>query len=255
MAAAVRHKGRERIDALLVSRGLLESRQRAQAVLLAGEVSVEGQLVTKPGTLVPPSASIVVRRRPAYVSRGGEKLAHALAVFAVNPAAMTCLDAGASTGGFTDCLLRHGAASVYAIDVGYGSLDYGLRNDSRVVVMERTNVRNLQPLPEACDLAVIDVSFIGLEKVIPAVVRSLKLGSEIIALVKPQFQGRREEVGKNGVVRDPQLHAAILGRVIAWAVAERLRLLGLTTSPLLGPAGNREFFLHLRAPERSERAS
>jgi 23S rRNA (cytidine1920-2'-O)/16S rRNA (cytidine1409-2'-O)-methyltransferase len=190
-----------------------------------------------------------VSRRPPYVSRGGEKLAHALEAFAVNVDGMTCLDAGASTGGFTDCLLQHGAKKVYAIDVGYGVLDYGLRKDPRVVVMERVNVRDLRPLPEPCDLAVIDVAFIGLEKVVPAILGSLRPRGEIIALVKPQFQGRRDEVGKNGVVKDPLVHAAILGRVIAWCAGQRLRLLGLTTSPLLGPAGNREFFLHLRAPE------
>ncbi len=246
MASAARRIVKERIDTLLVARGLIESRQRAQAVLLAGEVRVDGHVITKPGALVPPSAAIDVLRRRAYVSRGGDKLAHALDVFSLDPAALTCLDAGASTGGFTDCLLQRGARKVYAIDVGYGSLDYGLRNDSRVVVMERTNVRDLSPLPEAAALAVIDVSFIGLEKVIPAIIRSLMSAGDIVALVKPQFQGHRDEVGRNGVVKEPLVHAAILGRFIAWAADERLRLLGLTASPLLGPAGNREFFVHLR---------
>jgi 23S rRNA (cytidine1920-2'-O)/16S rRNA (cytidine1409-2'-O)-methyltransferase len=248
MAQATRTKGKERIDAVLVDRGLLESRQQARAALLAGEVRVDGRAVTKPGTLVPPSAAIEVMRRPQYVSRGGEKLAHALSVFAIDAEGLTCLDAGASTGGFTDCLLQNGARKVYAVDVGYGVLDYGLRQDQRVAVMERTNVRDLGPLPEPCDLAVIDVSFIGLEKVLPAVARSLKPGGEVVALVKPQFQGRREEVGKKGVVKDPLVHAAVLGRTIAWCAEHGFRLLGLTTSPLLGPAGNKEFFLHLRAP-------
>jgi 23S rRNA (cytidine1920-2'-O)/16S rRNA (cytidine1409-2'-O)-methyltransferase len=242
-------RAKERIDALLVERGLLESRQQARAALLAGEVRVDGRPVTRPGALVPPSAAIEVLRRPRYASRGGEKLEHALTAFALDVEGLTCLDAGASTGGFTDCLLQHGAARVYAIDVGYGLLDYRLRQDPRVVVMERTNVRDLPPLPESCDLAVVDVSFIGLEKVLPAITRSLRPGGEIVALVKPQFQGRREEVGKNGVVKDPLVHAAILGRIIAWCVGRGYRLLGLTTSPLLGPAGNKEFFLHLRAPE------
>jgi 23S rRNA (cytidine1920-2'-O)/16S rRNA (cytidine1409-2'-O)-methyltransferase len=241
-------KGKERIDAVLVDRGLLESRQQARAALLAGEVRVDGRRVTKPGTMVPPSAAIEVARRPQYVSRGGEKLAHALDAFDIDAKGLTCLDAGASTGGFTDCLLQNGAHKVFAVDVGYGVLDYGLRQDPRVVVMERTNVRDLEPLPEACDLAVVDVSFIGLEKVLPAVARSLKPSGAIVALVKPQFQGRREEVGKKGVVKDPLVHAAILGRTVAWCAANGFRLLGLTTSPLLGPAGNREFFLHLEAP-------
>ena len=251
MTPAVAPKPRERIDAVLVERGLLATRQQARAALLAGEVRVEGRPVTKPGTLVTASAAIEVTRRPQYVSRGGEKLAHALAAFHIDVAGFVCLDAGASTGGFTDCLLQHGAKKVYAIDVGYGVLDYGLRNDPRVVVMERVNVRDLQRLPETCELAVADVSFIGLEKVLPAIVASLKPGGEIIALVKPQFQGRRDEVGKNGVVKDPLVHAAILGRIIAWCAGQHLRLLGLTASPLLGPAGNREFFLHLRTPEAS----
>lgn len=213
---------------------------------MAGDIRVNGAPVTKPGLMVQESASIEVLHRPAYVSRGGDKLAHALEVFHVDPTGFVCLDAGASTGGFTDCLLQHGAARVYAVDVGYGVLDYRLRQDSRVVVMERVNARELAPLPEACDLLVMDVSFIGVEKVLPAVCRSLKPGAQLVILVKPQFQGRREEVGKKGVVKDPQLHAAILGRVVAWTASNGLRLLGLTTSPLLGPEGNREFFLHLR---------
>jgi 23S rRNA (cytidine1920-2'-O)/16S rRNA (cytidine1409-2'-O)-methyltransferase len=249
MTALARPRSRERIDALLVDRGLIESRQKAQALLLAGEVTVDGRVVTKPGTLVAPAAAIDIAARPAYVSRGGDKLAHALEVFGVDPSGLVCVDAGASTGGFTDCLLQHVARKVYAIDVGYGVLDFRLRNDPRVVVMERTNARDLAPLPDACDLAVIDVSFIGLEKVLPAVLRSLKPGAEVVALVKPQFQGRREEVGKNGVVKDPLIHAAVIGRLVVWCAGEGMRLLGLTTSPLLGPAGNREFFLHLQAPQ------
>jgi 23S rRNA (cytidine1920-2'-O)/16S rRNA (cytidine1409-2'-O)-methyltransferase len=246
MAESKRAGTRTRIDALLVQRGLVESRQRAQAALMAGDVRVDGVAVTKAGSLVAPTANLEVMQRPAYVSRGGDKLEHALRVFEVDPAGLVCLDAGASTGGFTDCLLQHGAARVYAVDVGYGVLDYRLRTDERVVVMERTNVRDLAPLPEACDLAVIDVSFIGLEKVLPAVCRSLQPGAPIVALVKPQFQAHRGEVGKRGVVKDPQVHAAVIGRLIAWTSRHGLRLQGLTTSPLLGPAGNKEFFAHLR---------
>jgi 23S rRNA (cytidine1920-2'-O)/16S rRNA (cytidine1409-2'-O)-methyltransferase len=235
-----------RIDTLLVERGLIETREKARAALLAGEIKVDGASVTKPGAVVLSAATIEVLRRPAYVSRGGYKLAHALDVFDIDPAGMTCIDVGASTGGFTDVLLQRGARRVYAVDVGYGELAYRLREDERVVVMERTNARDLAPLAEACDLAVFDVSFIGVEKVIPAVLRSLRPGASLVVLVKPQFQGRREEVGKKGVVKDPQVHAAVIGRLAAWAVANGLRVRGLTTSPLLGPAGNREFLMHLR---------
>lgn len=237
---------RRRLDLLLVERGLAESRDKAQAAILAGDVLVNGERVVRQAASVAEDAQIALAQAPRYVGRGGEKLEHALATFGLDVTGRVCLDAGASTGGFTDCLLQNGAARVYAVDVGYGLLDYGLRQDERVSVLERTNARDLPPLPEACDLAVIDVSFIGLEKIIPAVERSLKPDREIVCLVKPQFQAKREEVGKRGVVRDPQIHAAVLGRVVAWATERRLRLLGLTTSPLTGPAGNHEFFLHLR---------
>ncbi|HLF70901.1 MAG TPA: TlyA family RNA methyltransferase [Dehalococcoidia bacterium] len=237
---------KSRIDTLLVERGLIETREKARAALLAGEIKVDGAPVTKPGAVVLNAATIEVLRRPAYVSRGGDKLAHALDVFDIDPAGMTCIDVGASTGGFTDVLLQRGARRVYAVDVGYGELAYRLREDERVIVMERTNARDLEPLPEACDLAVFDVSFIGVEKVIPAVLRSLRPGASLVVLVKPQFQGRREEVGKKGVVKDPQVHAAVIGRLAAWAVTNGLRVRGLTTSPILGPAGNREFLMHLR---------
>jgi len=241
-----RAASRTRIDALLVERGLVESRQKARAVLLAGDIRVDGTPVTKPGVLVANEAAIEVLERPAFVSRGGDKLAHALRAFDFDPAGLTCVDVGASTGGFTDCLLQNGARRVYAVDVGYGVLDYRLRQDERVVVMERTNARDLASLPEPCDLAVFDVSFIGLEKVIPAVCRSLKPGGDLIVLLKPQFQARREEVGKKGVVKDPAVHAAVVGRFVAWAAEYGLRLLGLSLSPVIGPAGNREFLLHLR---------
>ncbi len=237
---------RSRIDTLLVERGLVQSRHKAHAVLLAGDIRVDGATVTKPALLVPESAAIEVAQAPAYVSRGGDKLEHALTTFQIEPAAQTCLDAGASTGGFTDCLLQHGARRVYAVDVGYGVLDFRLRQDERVTTIERTNVRDLAPLPEPCDLATVDVSFIGVEKVLPAICRSLRPEASLLVLVKPQFQGRRDEVNKKGVVKDPQVHAAVIGRVVAWTVNHGLRLLGLTASPLLGPEGNREFFLHLK---------
>ncbi len=237
---------RSRIDTLLVDRGLVQSRNKAHAVLLAGDIRVNGATVTKPALLVSESAAIEVAHGPTYVSRGGDKLAHALTTFGIDPNDQTCLDAGASTGGFTDCLLQNGARRVYAVDVGYGVLDFRLRQDDRVTVMERTNVRDLDPLPEPCDLATVDLSFIGVEKVLPAICRSLKPGASLAVLVKPQFQGRRDEVNKKGVVKDPQVHAAVIGRVIAWTVDHGLRLLNLTASPLLGPEGNREFFLHLK---------
>jgi 23S rRNA (cytidine1920-2'-O)/16S rRNA (cytidine1409-2'-O)-methyltransferase len=242
---------RTRIDALLVERGLVASRQQAQAILLAGDIRVDGEPVTKPGALVAPTATLEVLQKPQYVSRGGDKLAHALATFHIDPTGWTCVDLGASTGGFTDCLLQNGARRVYAVDVGYGILDYRLRTDDRVVVMERTNARNLEPLPKPCDLAVFDLSFIGLEKVIPAACRSLKPGGQLVVLLKPQFQARREEVGKKGVVKDPLIHAAVIGRFVHWAADFHLRLLGLTLSPVIGPAGNREFLLHLRTSSDS----
>jgi 23S rRNA (cytidine1920-2'-O)/16S rRNA (cytidine1409-2'-O)-methyltransferase len=246
MTKAPSTASKSRIDMLLVERGLVESRQQARAALLAGKIRVDGAPVTKPGVLVRETAAIEVMQRPPYVSRGGDKLAHALSVFDLDVAGLTCVDIGSSTGGFTDCLLQNGARRVYAVDVGYGELDYRLRQDERVVVMERTNARDLAPLPEPCDLATFDVSFIGVEKVIPAVTRSLKTGAWLIVLVKPQFQARREEVGKKGVVKDVQVHAAVIGRLVSWTARNGLRLNGLTASPILGPAGNREFFLHLR---------
>jgi len=237
---------RSRIDTLLVERGLVGSRQQARAVLLAGEIRVDGEPVSRPGQLVAESAAIEVLHRPAYVSRGGAKLEHALRVFGIDVRGLTCIDVGASTGGFTDCLLQHGARRVYAVDVGYGVLDYRLRRDERVVVMERTNARDLPPLPEACDLAAFDVSFIGVEKVIPAVRRSLKPDAGMVVLLKPQFQAKRGEVNRRGVVADPLVHAAVIGRFVAWAAESGLRLRGLALSPVTGPAGNREFLLYLR---------
>lgn len=243
--------GKSRLDILLVQRGLAESCEKAQAAIMAGSVVVGDRPAVKAGTLVAPDADIRVLASPQYVSRGGEKLAHALDVFALDVDGMTVVDVGASTGGFTDCLLQRGAARVYAVDVGRGQLDWRLRQDPRVVVMERVNVRHLESLPEKGDLATIDVSFISLEKVIPPVVGLLRGGARIVTLVKPQFQARREEVRKGGVVRDPQVHAAVLGRFIAWCAGRRLRLLGLTTSPLLGPAGNKEFFVLLGVPSEA----
>lgn len=238
-----------RIDLLLVERGLTESRQQAQALLMAGQVAVEGRLVDKAGALVSPSVQIQIKAPPPYVGRGGIKLAHALQSFALKVKSATALDVGASTGGFTDCLLQLGAARVYALDVGYGQLHHRLRQDSRVVVMERVNARYPFHLPETTDLATVDVSFISLAKVLPSVAKHVKNGGHIIALAKPQFEAQRHQVGKGGVVRDPAVHADVLARVIVWAVAHGFRLRGVTPSPLLGDAGNREFFLWLQTQD------
>lgn len=245
---------KRRLDTLLVERGLAESREKARAVVLAGQVLVGDRAVAKPGMLIPEATEVRLLARAPYVSRGGEKLAHALRLFGVDGQDLVAVDVGASSGGFTDCLLQHGARCVYAVDVGYGQLDYRLRQDERVVPMERVNVRYLRSLPQKVDLATVDVSFIGLEKVLPAIARLLKPGGKIIALFKPQFQARRREVGRGGVVRDPLLQARLIGRFLAWAVEQRFRILGLTPSPLLGPAGNREFFFLLLPPETGRKA-
>lgn len=235
---------RERLDILVHKMGLAESREQARRLIMAGEVSVNGELADKPGMRVPLTAKIHVGAEPAYVSRGGLKLEAALTAFLVDVGGLVAADIGASTGGFTDCLLQHGAARVYTIDVGYGQLAWKLRQDPRVVVMERVNARYLQELPEPIDLATIDVSFISLKLVLPAVIRLLKPGGHILALVKPQFEAGREQVGKGGVVRDPAVHEAVLHDLLAWAPANGLQTQGLISSPLRGPAGNIEFLVH-----------
>lgn len=241
MPRAAKH----RVDLVLLEQGLAESIQKAQALLMAGQVTVDGRLVDKAGALVNPGAKIEVQTAPQYVGRGGVKLAHALQTFASKVEGSIALDVGASTGGFTDCLLQHGAARVYAVDVGYGQLHLRLRQDPRVAVMERMNARYSFQLPEAVDLATVDVSFISLGKVLPSVAEHLRNGGQIIALAKPQFEAQRRQVGKGGVIRDPAVHAEVLARLIIWATQHRFRLRGLTPSPILGDAGNREFFLLL----------
>ncbi len=246
-----------RLDVLLVERGLADTRARARALIMAGEVRVDGQVVDKPGAMVPATAEVTIAARLPYVSRGGLKLAAALEAFALDPQGWVVADVGASTGGFTDCLLQRGAARVYAIDVGYGQLAWSLRRDPRVVVLERTNVRYLEALPEPIDLVAIDVSFISLELVLPVVVRWLKSAGRIVALVKPQFEVGRGEVGRGGVVRRPEQHIAVLERVARLSHALGLRLEGVVPSPILGPAGNREFLAHLicgafRPPDEEE---
>ena len=237
---------KKRLDVLTVERGLADSREKAQALILAGEVSVDGRVVDKPGTPVRDESELTVAAPPRYVSRGGYKLEHALDAFGISPAGLVALDAGASTGGFTDCLLQRGALRVYAVDVGYGQLDWRLRNDPRVVNIERKNLRYLEPLAEVVDLATVDVSFISLSLVLPAIDRSLSPTGQVVALVKPQFEAGRRQVGKGGVVRDPAIHKEVLLRLARWARENGWSLAGATTSPLVGPAGNREFLFWLR---------
>jgi len=230
-----------RLDSLLVERGLVESRSLAQRLIRAGEVLVDGQLADKPGVDVPEDAGISLKAKPRFVSRGGEKLAAALERFPVDVGGLIAADIGASTGGFTDCLLQHGAAKVYAIDVGYGQLAWELRQDARVVVMERVNARYLAALPELVDVIVSDVSFISLRIVYATAVNWLKPGGTVISLIKPQFEAGREHVGKGGVVRDLAVRRQVLETVTAEMAALGLGLRGLLVSPLRGPAGNVEF--------------
>jgi len=237
---------KQRLDSLLVMRGLVESRSQAQALIMAGKVTVAGKPVTKPGTLVAEDAIIALEERLPYVSRGGIKLAHALNEFKVDVRGLIAMDIGASTGGFTDCLLQRGARKVYAIDVGYGQLDYKLRTDPRVVIMERINAHHPFSLPEKANLATVDVSFISVTKIIPNLLEHLTAPGYIVVLLKPQFEALREEVGKGGIVKDPKVHARVLSRFICWVVDTNLRLLGLTPSPIPGAEGNREFFLLLQ---------
>ena len=238
---------KQRLDVLLVERALAETRQRAQALILAGDVLVNQQVVTRAGALFANDAEIAIRAPLKYVSRGGLKLESALDVFAVDPHDKICADIGASTGGFTDCLLQRGAARVYAIDVGYGQLAWKLRNDPRVVVMDRTNIRQLDALPEPIDLAVIDVSFISLTLVLPVVRRLLQPRGECVTLIKPQFEAGRDQVGKGGIVRDTRVHRAMIQKITQYAIANDWRVRGICRSPIEGADGNVEFFIHLRS--------
>jgi len=250
-----------RLDMLLVERGLAESRALAQRLVMAGQVRINGQVALKPATAVLPDAQIVVDQGARFVSRGGEKLEAALRTFRIELDGAVCADVGASTGGFTDCLLQHGARRVYAIDVGRGILAWKLRRDERVVVMEKTNARYLQRLPEAVEFVSIDVSFISLKIILPAVrgwlsesYPSTKPGiapysGQVVALVKPQFEAGRLEVSRgSGVIRDPQVHRRVLAEALACAQQEGYVSLGLMRSPLQGPKGNREFLIWLGYP-------
>ncbi|MCL5952032.1 MAG: TlyA family RNA methyltransferase [Chloroflexi bacterium] len=236
---------KKRLDLLLVERGLAETRQRAQALILAGEVQVNGGVVSKAGTPVPEDAAIGVRAPLKYVGRGGLKLEGALDKFRVQVQGKVCADIGASTGGFTDCLLQRGALRVYAIDVGYGQLAWKLRSDPRVIVMDRINIRHLKRLDEPIELATVDVSFISLTLVLPEVKRLLSAHGEAIALIKPQFEAGREQVPRGGIVRDPQVHRSVIKKVADHAMDEGWRVLGIAQSPLRGADGNNEYFIQL----------
>jgi len=238
-----------RLDVLVARNGLAESRERAQALIIAGKVRVAGETVRKPDRSVADDTPISVESDPGYASRGALKLGPALDHFGVDPAGRVCADIGASTGGFTDVLLRRGASRVYALDVGRGLLHWRLRQDPRVVVIERVNARDMETFPEPVGLVVIDVSFIGLEKVLPAVGRAAP-GAEIVALFKPQFQVERGGVGKGGIVRDEAVIEAAMARFRSWCAGNGFRLLGEAASELPGAEGNREIFVHLE-PSRT----
>ncbi len=246
-------KIKKRLDVLLVERGYAENRTKAQAIIMSGQVYVQGQKADKPGTSYEETAEIEVRGATCpYVSRGGLKLEKALRDFGVDPTGYVCSDSGASTGGFTDCLLQQGAKKVFAIDVGYGQLDWKIRSDPRVVVMERTNVRYVTPeqLGEPLDLSVIDVSFISLKIVLPVIKTFLKSTGQVLCLIKPQFEAGKDKVGKKGVVRDPETHKEVLDNFIALTQEVGFTILGLTFSPVKGPEGNIEFLAHLTLDDK-----
>ena len=237
---------KQRLDSLLVSRGLSENRSKAQSSIMAGDVIVNGQAVTKAGSLVPEDADIQLKAKMPFVGRGGFKLQHALDEFNIDVKGFTCLDVGASTGGFTDCLLQRGAVKVYAVDVGTNQLDYRLRRDNRVVAMEKTNAHYPFELPEKVELAVMDLSFISITKVIPNVLPHLRAPGELVVLFKPQFEADREDVGKGGVIKDPAVHTRTLSKFVIWMNENRLRLINLAASPILGAEGNKEFLIYMR---------
>ncbi|UYN92110.1 MAG: TlyA family RNA methyltransferase [Anaerolineales bacterium] len=235
---------KQRADLLLVQRGLAETRSQAQRLLMAGQVRYNGQLVEKPGALLPEDAALELAARPPYVSRGGEKLQAALDAFGIAVTGWVAADVGASTGGFTDCLLQRGAVKVYAIDVGKGQLHWQLRQDARVVVMEETNARNVQALPELVDGVVVDASFISLKTLLPVFQAWLKPSGQVVALIKPQFEAGKKEVARGkGVIRDAAVHRRVLEDTLAFVGERGLAVRGLLRSPVLGPKGNVEFLL------------
>lgn len=240
---------KERIDKLLVDRGLVQSRERAKALIIAGRVLVDGQKVEKVGTSVATGAQVVLKEKDyPYVSRGGLKLEFALDYFHIEVKEKIALDVGASTGGFTHCLLLRGARKIYAVDAGYGQLDWSLRNDPRVVCMEKTNIRYLSPdrIPGPISLAVSDTSFISLKKVLIPIVDLINEEGEVLSLIKPQFELSPREVGKGGVVRDSSLHVRVVEDMIKFAQGLNLKVMGTVESPLKGPKGNKEFFIYLK---------
>ncbi|MCB9127229.1 MAG: TlyA family RNA methyltransferase [Ardenticatenales bacterium] len=235
----------------MVDRGLVESRARAQALIMAGEVRVDGELARKAGQSVTAESVIEVNEPLPWVSRGGAKLEGALDQFGLNPKGLRCADVGACTGGFTDVLLQRGATRVYAIDVGYGQLAWSLRQDERVVVIERTNARHLDALPEAVELVVMDVSFISIRLLLPTIARWLPSNGTVVSLVKPQFEAGRDQVGRGGIVRDPAVHRDVLRHVANFALGNGWLLRGITASPITGAEGNREFFVWLQWQSRA----
>lgn len=236
---------KRRLDLLLVQRGLAESREKAKALILAGDVRVSGQVVRTPSASFPEEVPVALERPPRFVGRGGLKLDQTLDDLGVDVTDRVAADVGASTGGFTDCLLQRGARRVYAIDVGYGQLDYRLRQDPRVVVMDRVNARHLAELPEPLDLAVMDVSFISVRLILPALRNLLRPDAEVVTLIKPQFEAGRDRVGKKGVIQDAAVHRDVLVEIGAWAAANGWAIRGVAASPIRGAEGNREFFYHL----------
>jgi 23S rRNA (cytidine1920-2'-O)/16S rRNA (cytidine1409-2'-O)-methyltransferase len=240
---------KERFDKLLVKRGVVQSRERARALIMAGKVAVEGNRIDKPGIQINIDAQLKLQGGDSsYVSRGGEKMEGALKTFGIDPRGMVVMDVGASTGGFTDCILQKGAKKVYAVDVGYGQLAWRLQKDLRVVNLERRNIRYLQreEVPEEIDLILIDTSFISIEKFLPHLLGFLNKEGSILSLIKPQFEVEKGEVGKGGVVRDKALHEKVIERVSNFSRGLGLKTLGVMESPLLGPKGNKEFFIYLK---------
>lgn len=245
---------KERLDVLLVRQGLAASREKAKAVIMAGNVLVNGQREDKAGTMIDEKAEITVKgKQLAYVSRGGLKLEKAMKHFSLTLEGKVCMDVGASTGGFTDCMLQNGAVKVYSVDVGHGQLAWKLRNDERVVCMEKTNMRYVtaDDIEELAQFVSIDVSFISLKKILPAVRRILVDGGEVVALIKPQFEAGREKVGKKGVVRDQKVHEEVIAMITEFAMDNSFKLLHLDYSPIKGPEGNIEYLLHMKKLEEN----
>lgn len=246
---------KERLDVLLVQKGFFESREKAKASIMAGVVFVDNKKEDKPGVRVGEDSEIYIKENVnPYVSRGGLKLEKAIKVFEIDLDGKSAIDIGASTGGFTDCMLKNGARKVFAIDVGYGQLNWGLRNDDRVVCMERTNIRYVEPEHLGCltDFVSIDVSFISLKKVIPVAIKLTKEDGELLCLIKPQFEAGKDKVGKNGVVRDPAAHAEVVSQIVSFSLEEGLFLKGLDYSPIKGPEGNIEYLAYFSKTDGSK---